>query len=109
MAARNTLFHVRGLALSAEEVRVQLLEFQDLFVEARLCMQDTQDSLDTTYFEEDLADAKVAVQAAVDAYDQLMSEMEGEEKGAIDRANGMKVKQLKEELAVISEHYLHDH
>ena len=102
-------FCVRHFALSAGEVRERLMEFQDLFVEARLCMQDTHDSLDTTYFEEDLADAKVAVEAAVGAYKNLINELEGDERGEVDRANGMKVKQLEEEFKQIQEHYLHDH
>ena len=66
---QNTLtkpvYAYRSFSISADQIREKLNDFQDLFVEARLCLQDTQESLDTVYFEEDLEDSKTAVAAAV--------------------------------------------
>ena len=43
-------------------------DFQDLFVEARLCIEDAQESQETTYFAEDLDAAQEAVDEAVAAF-----------------------------------------
>lgn len=97
-----------NLSLSADVLRARLNEFQDLFVEARLCIEDATESLETTYFEADLAEAKTNVDAAVDAYKALLAEADENQRGEIDRANGMKVKQLEAEFKSVAETYLHE-
>lgn len=95
--------------LSQEELRSKLNRFQDLFVEARLSIKDAEESLDTTYFEEDLAEAKQATEAAMKAYREILGEVDKAKSEEIERANAMKLKQLQEEFTVIAEHYKEDH
>lgn len=74
-------------------------EFQDLFVEARLCIEDVTESEGTKYFDDDAEAAQEAVQAAVDAFEQLIQDIEDpNEKNRVLRGNGLKVEQLKGEL-----------
>ena len=65
----NAVFGSRALAtttttVSEEEAKKRLEEFQDLFVEARYCIEDCQDAAETTYFDEEAEAAKEAVAAA---------------------------------------------
>jgi len=83
-----------------------LNEFQDLFVEARLCIDDVKDSIGTVYFEDDSEEAREAVQAAIDCFEQLTGEITDiDEKNKVLRSNGLKVEQLKGELEMtLNEH-----
>ena len=101
---------VRSFATMTEkEINKRLDDFQDLFVEARLCIEDCQDSAGTTYYEEDADAARQAVQEAVQAFDDLIADVDDDaEKNRILRGNGLKVEQLKGELEVAL-HAGHDH
>lgn len=86
-------------AMSPSDVQKRLDEFQDLFVEARLCIEDVNDSAGTKYFEEDLEEATRAVDEAVQAFTDLVDSIEDiNEKNNVLRSNGLKVEQLKGEL-----------
>ena len=86
-------------AMSPSDVQKRLDEFQDLFVEARLCIEDVNDSAGTKYFEEDLEEATRAVDEAVQAFTDLVDSIEDiNEKNNVLRSNGLKVGQLKGEL-----------
>mmetsp|Transcript_13279 Transcript_13279/g.15185 ORF Transcript_13279/g.15185 Transcript_13279/m.15185 type:complete len:179 (-) Transcript_13279:1964-2500(-) len=106
--------NIRSLSSSNEDLEKQVRDatndFQDLFVEARLSIEDVQESLDTTYFEEDLSIAKDSVQKAIEAFHGVTELLKDDDDKASEfkRANVMKVKQLEEELAMVAEHYLHD-
>lgn len=84
------------------ELNQRLAAFQDLFVEARLCIEDVVDAAETTYFDDDVATARGAVDAAVAAFDAILSDMHGDEaqRNRVLRGNGLKVEQLKGELAM---------
>ena len=85
--------------MSPSDVQKRLDEFQDLFVEARLCIEDVNDSAGTKYFEEDLEEATRAVDEAVQAFTDLVDSIEDvNEKNNVLRSNGLKVEQLKGEL-----------
>ena len=85
--------------LSQQEIQKRLDEFQDLFVEARLSIEDCTDSAGTTYYKEDADDAIRAVEEAVQAFQTLIDEIDDvNEKNRILRGNGLKVEQLKGEL-----------
>jgi uncharacterized protein (DUF2164 family) len=85
--------------LTEQEIQKRLDDFQELFVEARLSIEDATDSLGTTYYEEDADAAIEAVDEAVAAFEQLINDIEDEkEKNRILRGNGLKVEQLKGEL-----------
>ena len=47
-----------------EDVKKRLEEFQELFVEARYCIEDCTDAAESTYFDEEAETAKEAVAAA---------------------------------------------
>jgi len=105
--------HFRKLSsvpASQKQVRDAMNDFQDLFVEARLSIEDVQESLDTTYFEEELGVAKDAVRTALEAFDSVAELLKDDvdQLNEFKRANIMKVKQLQEELKMVSEHYLHE-
>ena len=102
-------FCTAGPTLSDEELASEMQEFQNLFVEARLCIEDARESLDTTYYEEDLEVAKEATAAAVDAFKSILSRLDAERADSLKAGNGMKVAQLEAELAEVAEHYKDDH
>lgn len=80
-------------------IKKRLDDFQDLFVEARLCIEDVNESAGTKYFDEDAKTAQEAVQTAVDAFAQLIADIDDpNEKNRVLRGNGLKVEQLKGEL-----------
>lgn len=90
----------RGFAsLSESEIKKRLDEFQDLFVEARLCIEDLNESIGTKYFDADAEEATESVNEAVTTFEQLIAEIEDlDEKNRVLRGNGLKVEQLKGEL-----------
>ena len=102
-------FGTHGTTLTDEELASEMQEFQNLFVEARLCVEDARESLDTTYYEEDLEVAKEATEAATSAFKAILSKLDSERADALKRGNGMKVAQLEAELAEVAEHYKDDH
>ena len=86
-------------SLSDGDIRKRLDEFQDLFVEARLCIEDVVESAGTKYFDDDAEEAQRAVDEAVTAFTKLIDDIESaDEKNKILRGNGLKVEQLKGEL-----------
>lgn len=88
----------------------KLDEFQDLFVEARLCIEDAQESQETTYFAEDLDAAQEAVDEAVRAFDQIVADIDDkEQRNSVLRSNGLKVEQLKGEIQMIIDGHGHHH
>mmetsp|Transcript_20754 Transcript_20754/g.34321 ORF Transcript_20754/g.34321 Transcript_20754/m.34321 type:complete len:153 (-) Transcript_20754:185-643(-) len=81
------------------ELKKRVDTFQDLFVEARLCIEDVVDSAETTYFDEDAEAATEAVTAAVDAFNSIINDLADlDQKNRVLRSNGLKVEQLKGEL-----------
>jgi hypothetical protein len=102
--------HVRLFAfLSESDIKKRLDDFQDLFVEARLCIEDVVESEGTKYFDEDAEAAQQAVDIAVQAFQNLIDDIESpDEKNRVLRGNGLKVEQLKGELALALEGG-HDH
>jgi hypothetical protein len=73
--------------------------FQELFVEARYCIEDVIDSAETTYFDDDAKAAQEAVDVAVKEFTTLLNDIEDpDQKNLVLRGNGLKVEQLKGEL-----------
>jgi hypothetical protein len=87
--------------LSDDEYRKKLDDFQSLFVEARLCIEDAQDSLDTKYYDEDAEDAQLAVNLAITAFKDLSASLDEERQRSLMGGNGLKVEQLKGELTLL--------
>ena len=64
-----------------------------------MCIDDVKDSVGTVYFDEDADEAREAVEAAIENFETLTSEITNlEEKNKVLRGNGLKVEQLKGEL-----------
>jgi len=102
--------------MTDEELRSRVDDFQNLFVEARLCIEDCNDSVGTTYFDEEVVTAREAVDLACKAYAEILGDLVREEKdkniiqsntstttrsNEIRRSNGLKVEQLKGELQLV--------
>ncbi len=86
-------------SLSETDIKKRLDSFQNLFVEARLCIEDVNESAGTKYFDEDAEAAQEAVQEAIESFEQLIQDIEDpNEKNRVLRGNGLKVEQLKGEL-----------
>lgn len=99
--SNTSLLHIRFFAtiMSDKDLNKRLDTFQDLFVEARLSIEDCTDAAETTYFDEEAEAAKEAVEEAVQSFDKLITDLEDEEqKNRVLRGNGLKVEQLKGEL-----------
>ena len=96
----STTTATTGLSsLDPTEIQKRLNEFQDLFVEARMCIDDLKDSVETVYYDDDAEEAKEATDAAINYFETLCSEITDlEEKNKVLRGNGLKVEQLKGEL-----------
>ena len=96
----NQFFHRTFTTLMPEdEIKKRLDEFQELFVEARYCIEDATDAADSTYFDEEAQTAKEAVDKAVETFDSLINDIQDvDQKNGILRSNGLKVEQLKGEL-----------
>ena len=87
------------LSLCPKQIQNRLNEFQELFVEARMCIDDVKDSVGTVYYDEDADEATEAVETAVDHFEKLIKEITNlDEKNKVLRGNGLKVEQLKGEL-----------
>lgn len=89
--------------MKEEDLKKKLDEFQDLFTEARLCIEDAEDAMETTYFDEEAETAKEAVSVACAAYTEIIEELLGgdgdqDRANLVRRSNGLKVEQLKGEL-----------
>ena len=86
-------------AMPEDDLKKRLDDFQDLFVEARLSIEDCQDSMGTKYFDEEAEAAQEAVGDAVKAFEKLIEDIDDDDqKNRVLRGNGLKVEQLKGEL-----------
>lgn len=86
-------------AMADKDLNKRLDVFQDLFVEARLSIEDCNDAAETTYFDEEADAAKEAVDEAVQSFQALINDLDdADQKNRVLRGNGLKVEQLKGEL-----------
>ena len=86
-------------SLCPKKIQLRLNEFQELFVEARMCIDDVKDSFGTVYYDDDADDAREATEAAIQHFEALLKEITNiDEKNKVLRGNGLKVEQLKGEL-----------
>ncbi|OLQ14488.1 hypothetical protein AK812_SmicGene1426 [Symbiodinium microadriaticum] len=95
----SPVFCLRVRAIADDVLQKRLQSFQDLFAEARLCLDDARESEGTTYFKDDIKEAEEAVDNATKAYEDLLSELDEGRKREFEDANSLKVKSLKEEYA----------
>ncbi|CAM9631499.1 unnamed protein product [Ectocarpus sp. 12 AP-2014] len=84
--------------LSEEQLRRKMDEFNDLFVTAREEMEYAEESKETTYFDEEAAAAKEAVEEAVALFEEVLGSVDEKKRTEIMRSSGLRVEQLKAEL-----------
>ncbi|CAN0406152.1 unnamed protein product [Ectocarpus sp. 8 AP-2014] len=85
-------------SLSDEQLRRKMDEFNDLFVTAREEMEYAEESKETTYFDEEAAAAKEAVEEAVALFEEVLRSVDEKKRTEIMRSSGLRVEQLKAEL-----------
>ncbi|XRB05492.1 hypothetical protein NFJ02_24g54430 [Pycnococcus provasolii] len=96
-------------ASAASETAPTMDDINDLFVEARDLLEDARDSMETVYFNEEFHDAKQAVQETLQAWEEHLSSIQDQDKkDALMRSNGMKMEQLRAELATLEDMLLED-
>lgn len=59
--------------------------------------------MDTIYFNEDMQDAKVAVQEAIRHYEDLLTQLSGAQRETVVTAIGLKMEELRAQLIAITE------
>lgn len=67
------------------------------------------DSLGTTYFSEDFEDAKKITMETTNEFNTLLDSLSPAERSKLLQANGPKMKQLEEELKILTDQVLKDH
>eukprot|EP00401_Gymnodinium_catenatum_P070841 CAMPEP_0117522554 /NCGR_PEP_ID=MMETSP0784-20121206/34267_1 /TAXON_ID=39447 /ORGANISM="" /LENGTH=166 /DNA_ID=CAMNT_0005318629 /DNA_START=34 /DNA_END=534 /DNA_ORIENTATION=+ len=83
--------------ISSEELQQRLHDFQEQFAEARMCLDDARESKDTSYFKDDIEEARDAVEKAQTMYSSLLEDLDVKDRHVIDDANSLKVRCLREE------------
>ncbi|MCL7046446.1 hypothetical protein MKW94_022948 [Papaver nudicaule] len=73
------------------------------FADAREEIELALESKETVYFDEEAETAREAVQVVLDKFDGLMAKLDEKEKGVLQRSMGLKMEQLKAELAQLNE------
>ncbi|KAL5715666.1 hypothetical protein ACHQM5_017456 [Ranunculus cassubicifolius] len=73
------------------------------FAEAREDIESAMDSKETVYFDEEAECARATVTDVLDMFNALLAKLPENEKGALQRAMGLKIEQLKAELAQLDE------
>ncbi|XP_015169717.1 uncharacterized protein [Solanum tuberosum] len=73
------------------------------FAEAREEIESAMESKETVYFNEEAECARDAVKEVLDLYQGLLGKVTESEKGVIQRSMGLKIEQLKAELAQLNE------
>ncbi|KAK1869195.1 hypothetical protein I4F81_011676 [Pyropia yezoensis] len=95
---------------SATQINAALDEVNERFGEARLLLGEARDALGSVYFEEDFKDAQDAVAHAAEAWNNLLASVASQPETAAElrRSTGQKMKQLDEELRVMTDALIHD-
>ncbi|PIA27190.1 hypothetical protein AQUCO_08200010v1 [Aquilegia coerulea] len=73
------------------------------FAEAREEIESAMESKETVYFDEEAECARAAVKEVLDLFNGLLGKLPESEKGVVQRAMGLKIEQLKAELAQLDE------
>lgn len=73
------------------------------FAEAREEIEMALESKDTVYFNEEAECARDAVNEVLGLFEKLLAKLPEKEKGALQRSMGLKIEQLKAEVAQLDE------
>ena len=75
-----------------------------LFSSAREDLEDAQEDEGTVHFEESYNNAYNGVQETLQAFDDVLASLDEEQRGSVRRSMGLKMEQLKAELAALEPH-----
>lgn len=88
---------------TADFVRQQVDAINGKFAEAREEVELAMESRETVYFNDEAEAARAAVHEALALYDGLLARLPPGDRAALQRSMGLKMEQLKAELAQLNE------
>lgn len=109
-APRSTLMgavrHGSGAAASGPDLE----ELNDEFAEARELLSDAEEAIGTTYFEDDLEDARIAVEQVLERYESIKASLpEGsDELVDLQRSVGLKMEELRGRYSLLIQNLVED-
>ena len=98
--------HSRSFAaapMKQDEINEIIEDINSKFADAREEIELAAESKETVYFNEEAETAKKAVAEVLDLFNALLARLPESERGAIQRSMGMKMEQLKAEVAQLDE------
>ena len=75
-----------------------------MFSSAREDLEDAQEDDGTVHFEESYNNAFKSVQDTLQAFDEVLASLDEDKAGSVRRSMGLKMEQLKAELAALEPH-----
>ena len=87
-----------------ESLDARLDAVNRLFSTAREDLEDAQEDEGTVHFEESYNAAYAGVRETLRAFDDVLSSLDEEKRGSVRRSMGLKMEQLKAELAALEPH-----
>lgn len=100
------LHHVRSYStapVKQDEYNEIVEEINSKFADAREEIELAAESKETVYFNDEAENAKTAVKVVLDLYNGLLNRLSESERGSLQRSMGLKMEQLKAELAQLNE------
>lgn len=89
--------------MKQDEINEIIEDINSKFADAREEIELAAESKETVYFNEEAETAKKAVTEVLDLFNNLLARLPESERGAIQRSMGMKMEQLKAEVAQLDE------
>ena len=83
-------------------------ELSDLYSDAKELMEDAEESLGTVYFEDDMNDAREAIEELLERFAEARQTLPPAEAKQMVQMVGLKMEELKSRLDVMQENLIHD-
>lgn len=78
-------------------------DISEKFKEAMELMEDARGSVGTVYFSDDMSDAENAIEEVLSDYENLMQQMNEEQKKSVVRTIGLKIEELKAQIQMLKD------
>ncbi|XP_054763363.1 uncharacterized protein LOC129269948 [Lytechinus pictus] len=89
--------------ITEKELKREIDDLTDRFMETRELLEDAMEAKGTVYFNDDLKDAKEAVQETLSQFEDLMVKLSEEQERNVRRTIGLKMEELRAQEAMIDE------
>lgn len=89
--------------ITEKELKREIDDLTDKFMETRELLEDAMESKDTVYFNDDLKDAKEAVQETLSHFEDLMAKLSEEQERNVRRTIGLKMEELRAQEMMIDD------